>query len=122
MRSAKEGGRTPTRVTSLEPERIGRVYSAGKNKGVGASGCHQEAAENITNLCDSGARTTIPTAEFLRVLAFTPGHTQPLDLASADDSGEWSTVPVARKGLATSAHALDPAPVRLPTLYWPRLS
>ncbi len=57
-------------------------------------------------------------------VGFVRGHTQPLDLTSADDSGEWSTVPVARKGLAPSAHPVDVAKrvTRAVTLYWPRLS
>ncbi len=67
-RSAKEGGRTPTRVTSLVPEfgAIGKnIESEREDNSFGGTGSgQQKAAINGAGQKDCGARTGIPHAAF----------------------------------------------------------
>lgn len=65
MNRAKEGSRTPTRVTPLEPERIALDGFDGKSSGVGLSGSHQETSENSSGPQNTGACTTIPSSAFV---------------------------------------------------------
>jgi hypothetical protein len=68
MSSAKEGGRTPTRVTSLEPEGTARERNAKQERGVrsdsGVNVVTHDAAANREAPQNTGACTASPEATF----------------------------------------------------------
>lgn len=102
MICAKEGSRTPTRVTPLEPEGTAPQENNQTYRDLAAilwsNMRPQNAARNRTSPQNCGACTAWENPD------------------SDDDSGSWSTVPSA------SGRAPIAVPPRLGcTLYWPRL-